>query len=110
MIVTLCMQDDARAVFSAWATFNSKQYSSTEEADRRFSVWSANVQRQVERQGQATAGQQMEINGLADLSREEFKAAYLGHVPQSNGELLRWVAPPASSLLNLHGISYIEFL
>jgi hypothetical protein len=52
------------------------------------------VQGQLQRLGEPRAAR-VPVNGLADLTRDEFKAAYLGHVSRSNGELLRCGAHPA---------------
>ena len=74
------MQAEPSAVFAAWAAHNSKAYA-PEEIQTRLPVFEANVARQLERLGlkQGTA----EVNGLADISSEEFRATHLGHVSKS---------------------------
>ena len=75
-------QEDIRAAFSAWAAHNGKAYASQEEFANRLGVWTANVQRQLARTNAAEAA----VNGLADLTTDEFRAAYLGYVPRSAPE------------------------
>ena len=74
------MQAEPSTVFAAWAAHNSKAYA-PEEFQTRLPVFKANVARQLERLGlkEGTA----EVNGLADISSEEFKATHLGHVSRS---------------------------
>ena len=74
------MQAEPSTVFAAWAAHNSRGYA-PEEFQTRLPVFKANVARQLERLGlrEGTA----EVNGLADISREEFKATHLGHVSRS---------------------------
>lgn len=88
------LQEGARAEFDAWAAHNGKDYRTPEEADSRFAVWAANVQRQASTLAAANnaAAAKVPVNGLADISLEEFKAAYLGQISRSNAEALRWAA------------------
>ncbi len=76
----LAWQAEPSTVFAAWAAHNSRSYA-PEEFQTRLPVFKANVARQLERLGlrEGTA----EVNGLADISREEFKATHLGHVSRS---------------------------
>ena len=75
------MQAEPSTVFAAWAAHNSKAYA-PEEFQTRLPVFKANLARQLERLGlkEGTA----EVNGLADISSEEFKATHLGHVSRSS--------------------------
>ena len=73
-------QEDIRAAFSAWAAHNEKAYASQQEFTERLGVWTANVQRQLGR----TNAAEVAVNGLADLTTDEFRAAYLGYVPRSS--------------------------
>lgn len=83
-------EQGARAEFDAWAAHNGKDYSTPEEADQRFAVWAANVQRQASTLATANsaAAAEVPVNGLADISLEEFKAGYLGQVSRRNAEAL----------------------
>ncbi len=71
------LQSNPLSVFAAWAGFNGKAYGA-EELQARLPVFTANVARQASRLGLFSGS--MEINGLADISTEEFKATHLGHV------------------------------
>ncbi|CAL8465129.1 g4664 [Coccomyxa elongata] len=84
------LQEGARAEFNAWAAHNGKDYGTPEEADHRFAVWAANVQRQASTLAAANsaAAAEVPVNGLADISLEEFKAGYLGQVSRRNAEAL----------------------
>lgn len=83
------LQTEPSAVFAAWAAHNEKAYT-LEEFQLRLEVFSANVARQLERTG-LTEGA-VEVNGLADISTEEFKATHLGHVSRSTVTELGWGA------------------
>ena len=73
-------QEDMGAAFAAWAAHNGKAYASQQEFAERLGVWTANVQRQLGR----TNAAEVAVNGLADLTTDEFRAAYLGYVPRSS--------------------------
>jgi len=73
-------QKDPSSVFGAWAADNGKAYT-PEDIQTRLPTFSANVARQIERLGLSSGS--MAVNGLADISREEFKATHLGHVSRS---------------------------
>ena len=73
-------QEDPSSVFGAWAADNGKAYT-PEDIQTRLPIFSANVARQIERLGLSSGS--MAVNGLADISREEFKATHLGHVSRS---------------------------
>lgn len=94
------LQEGARAEFNAWAAHNGKDYGTPEETDHRFAVWAANVQRQASTLAAANnaAAAEVPVNGLADISLEEFKAGYLGQISRKNAEALRWGLEPASHL------------
>lgn len=87
------VQEGSRAQFDAWAAQNGKEYSTAEEAERRFAVWTANVQRQASKLAASNSAAELPVNGLADVSLEEFKAGYLGQVSRRNVEVLT-CAPP----------------
>ena len=87
------MQTEPSTVFAAWAAHNGRTYA-PEEFEVRLEVYRANVARQLERVG-LTEGA-VEVNGLADISREEFKATHLGHVSRSAITELGWA--PASRI------------
>ncbi|KAK9917802.1 hypothetical protein WJX75_008442 [Coccomyxa subellipsoidea] len=82
------LQEGSRAQFDAWAAQNGKEYSTAEEAERRFAVWTANVQRQASKLAASSSAAELPVNGLADVSLEEFKAGYLGQVSRRNVEVL----------------------
>ena len=101
--MSCAIQEGSRAQFNAWAAHNNKEYSSAEEAERRFAVWTANVQRQASKLAAADASgaaAEVSVNGLADVSLEEFKAGYLGQVSRRNVEALGCAyRPPVLCLL-----------
>ena len=76
---TVSMQADARTAFVAWAAHFGKEYSSSGEFDKKLAVWQENVASQL------TSQAVTEVNGLADMTTSEFKAAYLGQVSRFNG-------------------------
>ncbi len=96
------LQEGARAEFDAWAAHNGKDYHTTEEADHRFTVWAANVQRQAATLAAANnaAAAEIPVNGLADITLEEFKAGYLGQVSRRNADALRWLPSSGSRELS----------
>lgn len=78
----MVLQSHPLSVFAAWAAFNGKAYhASKEDLQARLPVFTANVARQISRLG--LSSESMEVNGLADISTEEFKATHLGHVSKS---------------------------
>ena len=82
-------QEDVRRAFSAWAAHVGKAYASEQEFEARLQIWAANVARQA---AQAANSAEVAVNGLADLTREEFRAAYLGQISRSSHAELR--CPP----------------
>jgi hypothetical protein len=82
-------QEEVRSAFAAWAAHVGKAYASEQEFEVRLKIWAANVARQA---AQAANSAEVAVNGLADLTREEFRAAYLGQISRSSGAELR--CPP----------------
>ena len=76
-----------RTGFAAWAAHNGKTYGSEQELAARLAVWTGNVQRQL---AAANDASEVAVNGLADFTREEFRAAYLGQVSKHSQAELRW--------------------
>ena len=78
------MQHNPRAAFGQWLThFGRNLDHSKEEFEQRLNAWSSNLQRHFDNQ---TA--EAQLNGLADLSDEEFRLSYLGQRTRSK-DLLR---------------------
>ena len=89
------MQAEPSTAFAAWAAHNGKLYA-PEELQTRLPVFKANVARQLERLS-LTDGT-VEVNGLADLSTDEFRATHLGHVSRSTITELGCVLGPVPTL------------
>jgi uncharacterized protein (DUF2225 family) len=64
------------ARWSSWKTEFNRKYTSVEEELYRFAVFQENLQWIEENQGDSYT---LEINQFGDLTREEFKAMYLGY-------------------------------
>ena len=80
MICVAWLQSDPAAVFAAWAAHNGKSFAA-QDLQARFPIFISNVANQMNRLGLKEGA--MEVNGLADISREEFKRTHLGHVSKS---------------------------
>lgn len=74
------MQSNPSPVFAAWAAHNGRSYTA-EDFQGRLAIFTANVARQISRLGLSEGV--TDVNGLADISTEEFKATYLGHVARN---------------------------
>ena len=74
------LQSNPAAVLAAWAAHNGKGYSA-QDLQARLPIFISNVAGQMSRLGLKEGT--MEVNGLADISREEFKQTHLGHVSKS---------------------------
>lgn len=75
-------QSDPRAVFTEWTQHFKRNYEHN-EFEQRLDNWYNNLQQFVKTQT-ATA----QLNGLADMTDEEFRQAYLGQHARSK-EMLR---------------------
>ncbi|CAK0787246.1 hypothetical protein CVIRNUC_010463 [Coccomyxa viridis] len=73
-------ESDPAAVFAAWAAHNGKTVAA-QDLQARLPIFVSNVAGQISRLGLKEGA--MEVNGLADISREEFKQTHLGHVSKS---------------------------
>lgn len=74
------LQSDPASVFAAWAAHNGKSYA-PQDLQARLPIFIGNVAGQMSRLGFREGA--MEVNGLADISREEFKRTHLGHVSRN---------------------------
>ena len=80
MVCVAWLQSDPAAVFAAWAAHNGKSFAA-QDLQARLPIFVSNVAGQISRLGLKEGA--MEVNGLADISREEFKQTHLGHVSKS---------------------------
>ena len=80
MVCVAWLQSNPAAVFAAWAAHNGKSYAA-QDLQARLPIFISNVAGQMSRLGLKEGA--MEVNGLADISREEFKQTHLGHVSKS---------------------------
>ena len=74
------LQSDPASVFAAWAAHNGKSCA-PQDLQARLPIFISNVAAQMSRLGLKEGA--MEVNGLADISREEFKRTHLGHMSKS---------------------------
>ena len=80
MVCFAWLQSNPTAVFDAWAAHNGRYYAA-QDLKARLPIFISNVAGQMSRLGLKEGA--MEVNGLADISREEFKRTHLGHVSKS---------------------------
>ncbi|KAM0908969.1 hypothetical protein ACQ4PT_015054 [Festuca glaucescens] len=82
--------EEARLVFGAWKAKHGKTYGSVGEEERRYAVF-RDVLRLVDQHNAASeAGvdvPRIALNGLADLTTEEWNVMFCGARPESEGSL-----------------------
>lgn len=71
--------DEVRVLFESWKIQNEKFYLTEEENEHRFTIFSANYKRISEWNANPQDTFVMGINQFADLTGEEFKAAFTGY-------------------------------
>lgn len=87
------LQVDPRAAFNAWVKLHARSYANdAQELEARYSVWTANMQH-VLQHSLKQSSMQLGMNKFADMTEDEFRAAYLGYNSQRN-PLLAAKAPP----------------
>ena len=81
------LHEDILNVFREWMSYHGKAYESdVHEMFQRFKAFKNNLRYLHESSG-TRRGYTVGLNGLADLTLEEFRANYLGTHPESRGDL-----------------------
>ena len=92
------MQSDPRFAFQKWLRHHGRSLEhDKEEFERRLNVWYDNLRHLFE--GPAS---QAQLNGLADITDEEFSQAYLGQMTRGK-QMLRCATAPVHALIELDG-------
>lgn len=68
---------ELRSLYESWAARHGKSYNGLEEKDMRFEVFKDNL-RFIDRHNAAGHSYKLGLNRFADLTNEEYRAAYLG--------------------------------
>ena len=78
-------QADPRSAFAAWAAHFGRSYAAeSAEFEARLGAWLHTLRHVLD--APAHAGAEVPVNGFADMSDDEFRAAYLGQVTPDVGE------------------------
>lgn len=75
-------EEEARAMYELWLAQNGRAYNALGEYDRRFRVFWDNLRFVDAHNARADEhGYRLGMNAFADLTNDEFRAAYLGAKP-----------------------------